>query len=59
MADTYNALDMFAGAGFRVARAGSPAEVKTKADMVTGHVGEGGAAKILEKIAAGDFPFTA
>ena len=57
--DNYNDLDMFAAAGFSVAMAGSPDEVKTKADMVTGHVGEGGAAEILEKIAAGDFPFTA
>jgi len=57
--DNYNDLDMFAAAGFSVAMAGSPDDVKTKADMVTGHVGEGGAAEILEKIAAGDFPFTA
>jgi Cof subfamily protein (haloacid dehalogenase superfamily) len=57
--DNYNDLDMFAAAGFSVAMAGSPDDVKTKADMVTGHVGEGGAAEILERIAAGDFPFTA
>ena len=57
--DNYNDLDMFAAAGFSVAMAGSPDDVKTQADMVTGPVGEGGAAEILEKIAAGDFPFTA
>ncbi len=57
--DNYNDLDMFAAAGFSVAMAGSPDDVKTQADMVTGHVGEGGAAEILEKIAVGDFPFTA
>ncbi len=57
--DNYNDLDMFAAAGFSVAMAGSPDDVKTHADMVTGPVGEGGADEILEKIAAGDFPFTA
>jgi Cof subfamily protein (haloacid dehalogenase superfamily) len=57
--DNYNDLDMFAAAGFSVAMAGSPDDVKTQADLVTGPVGEGGAAEILEKIAAGDFPFTA
>jgi len=57
--DNYNDLDMFAAAGFSVAMAGSPDDVKTQADMVTGPVGEGGAAEILEKIAAGDFPFAA
>ncbi len=57
--DNYNDLDMFAAAGFSVAMAGSPDDVKTKADMVTGPVNEGGAAEILEKIVAGDFPFTA
>ncbi|MCK9994995.1 MAG: HAD family phosphatase [Candidatus Krumholzibacteria bacterium] len=56
--DNYNDLDMFAAAGFSVAMAGSPDDVKTRADMVTGPVAEGGAAEILEKIAAGDFPFT-
>jgi len=54
--DNYNDLDMFAAAGFSVAMAGSPAEVKMRADLVTGPVSEGGAATILERIAAGDFP---
>jgi len=54
--DNYNDLDMFAAAGFSVAMAGSPDEVKNQADMVAGPVGDGGAADILERIAAGDFP---
>jgi len=54
--DNYNDLDMFAAAGFSVAMAGSPDEVKASADMVTGPVDGGGAAEILERIAAGDFP---
>ncbi len=54
--DNYNDLDMFAAAGFSVAMAGSPDEVKGRADLVTGPVGEGGAAEILERIAAGGFP---
>jgi Cof subfamily protein (haloacid dehalogenase superfamily) len=54
--DNYNDLDMFAAAGFSVAMAGSPDEVKGQADLVTGSVSEGGAAAILERIAAGDFP---
>jgi len=55
--DNYNDLDMFDAAGFSVAMAGSPDEVLARADLVTGPVNEGGAAAILEKIAAGDFPF--
>ncbi len=54
--DNYNDLDMFAAAGFSVAMAGSPDEVKALADLVTGPVDDGGAADILERIAAGDFP---
>jgi Cof subfamily protein (haloacid dehalogenase superfamily) len=54
--DNYNDLDMFAAAGFSVAMAGSPDEVKNQADLVTGTVGDGGAAEILERIAAGNFP---
>lgn len=54
--DNYNDLDMFAAAGFSVAMAGSPDEVLSRADMVAGPVNKGGAAEILEKIAAGDFP---
>ncbi len=54
--DNYNDLDMFAAAGFSVAMAGSPDEVKNRADLVAGPVADGGAAEILERIAAGDFP---
>lgn len=54
--DNYNDLDMFAWAGFSVAMAGSPGDVASKADFVTGAVTEGGAADILERIAAGAFP---
>lgn len=54
--DNYNDLDMFAWAGFSVAMAGSPADVAVRADYVTGAVAEGGAADVLERIAAGDFP---
>lgn len=54
--DNFNDLDMFAAAGFSVAMAGSPDEVKLQADMVTGPVENGGAADILEKIAGGNFP---
>jgi Cof subfamily protein (haloacid dehalogenase superfamily) len=54
--DNYNDLDMFAAAGFSVAMADSPDEVKGRADLVTGPVSEGGAADILEQIVAGGFP---
>ena len=54
--DNYNDLDMFAAAGFSVAMAGSPDEVKARADMVAGPVSKSGAAEILERIAGGDFP---
>ena len=54
--DNYNDLDMFAAAGFSVAMAGSPDEVKARADLVAGPVGKGGAAEILERIADGDLP---
>lgn len=56
MGDNYNDLDMFAAAGCSVAMAGSPQEVLDRADHVTGAVDEGGAADILERIAAGNFP---
>jgi Cof subfamily protein (haloacid dehalogenase superfamily) len=56
MGDNFNDLDMFATAGCSVAMAGSPQEVLDSADHVTGTVDEGGAADILEQIAAGDFP---
>ncbi len=57
--DNFNDLDMFAAAGVSVAMGGSPDEVLARADMVTGTVGEGGAAAVLERIAAGDFPLSA
>ena len=53
--DNYNDLDMFEAAGFSVAMAGSPDEVLGLADAVAGPVEEGGAAAVLEKIAAGDW----
>jgi hydroxymethylpyrimidine pyrophosphatase-like HAD family hydrolase len=56
MGDNFNDLDMFAAAGCSVAMAGSPQEVLDSADHVTGAVDQGGAADILEKIAAGNFP---
>lgn len=51
--DNYNDLDMFEAAGFSVAMGNSPADVKEKADFVTGSVDQGGAAEILENIAKG------
>lgn len=54
--DNYNDLDMFAYAGVSVAMAGSPDDVASQADFVTGAVADGGAADVLERIAAGDFP---
>ena len=57
--DNFNDLDMFEAAGFSVAMGGSPDEVKARADMVAGDVAKGGAAEILEKIAAGEFPLAA
>jgi Cof subfamily protein (haloacid dehalogenase superfamily) len=53
--DNYNDLAMFAVAGCSVAMGNSPDEVKIKADRVAGDVGHGGAAEILESIAAGEF----
>ena len=54
--DNYNDLDMFAAAGVAVAMGNSPDEVLHEADLVTGSVDDSGAAEILERIAAGDFP---
>lgn len=54
--DNYNDLDMFAYAGVSVAMGGSPHDVASEADHVTGDVAAGGAADILERIAAGSFP---
>jgi hypothetical protein len=54
--DNYNDLDMFAVARWSVAMAGSPDEVLRRADLVTGSAESGGAAAVLERIAAGDWP---
>ena len=54
--DNYNDLAMFAVAGCSVAMGNSPDEVKASAGHLTGHVAEGGAAQVLERIAAGSFP---
>lgn len=56
--DNYNDLDMFAVAGWSVAMGGSPTEVLNSADMVTGSAKSGGAAAVLEQIAAGGWPGT-
>ncbi|HPF71407.1 MAG TPA: HAD hydrolase family protein [Candidatus Krumholzibacteria bacterium] len=56
MGDNYNDLDMFAACGTSVAMAGSPDEVLAAADHVAGPVADGGAAAVLEAIAAGTFP---
>jgi len=54
--DNYNDLDMFAVARWSVAMAGSPDEVLQRADLVTGTAQAGGAAAVLERIAAGQWP---
>ncbi len=54
--DNYNDLDMFAVARWSVAMAGSPDEVLQCADLVTGSAAAGGAAAVLERIAAGIWP---
>jgi hydroxymethylpyrimidine pyrophosphatase-like HAD family hydrolase len=54
--DNYNDLDMFAVAGWSVAMAGSPDEVLQEADLVTESAQAGGAAAVLERIAAGVWP---
>jgi hypothetical protein len=54
--DNYNDLDMFAVARWRVAMGGSPDEVLAAADLVTGTARAGGAAAVLERIAAGTWP---
>jgi hydroxymethylpyrimidine pyrophosphatase-like HAD family hydrolase len=56
LGDNYNDLGMFAAAGVSVAMGNSPSEVKAAAQHLTGHVAEGGAAAILQDIAAGRFP---
>jgi hydroxymethylpyrimidine pyrophosphatase-like HAD family hydrolase len=56
--DNYNDLDMFAVVRWSVAMAGSPDEVLQQADLVTGSADDGGAAVILERIAAGSWPAT-
>lgn len=54
--DNYNDLDMFAAADFSVAMGNSPDQVKSRADLVTRTVGDGGAALILNQLAEGIFP---
>lgn len=54
--DNYNDLDMFAVAGCSVAMGNSPDDVKEKADALAADVDAGGAAEVLEKIAAGGYP---
>ncbi len=54
--DNFNDLDMFAVADFRVAMANGPAEVLAQADLVTLPVEEGGAALVLDQLAAGVYP---
>ncbi|MBU8869923.1 MAG: HAD family hydrolase [Gemmatimonadales bacterium] len=54
--DNFNDLDMFEEADFSVAMGNSPDQVKDRADMVTDSVNEGGAARIMELIARGEFP---
>ncbi len=54
--DNFNDLAMFAVAGCSVAMGGSPAEVLRQADRVTGTAEAGGAAAVLEQIAAGTWP---
>lgn len=54
--DNYNDLDMFAACGTSVAMGNSPDEVKAAAGHLAGDVGQGGAAAVLEAIAAGTFP---
>ena len=54
--DNFNDLDMFAVAGASVAMGNSPADVRSVADHVTTGVAAGGAAAVLDAIAAGEFP---
>ena len=54
--DNFNDLDMFAVAGASVAMGNSPADVRAQADHVTTGVAAGGAAAVLDAIAAGEFP---
>jgi hydroxymethylpyrimidine pyrophosphatase-like HAD family hydrolase len=53
--DNYNDLDMFAVADVAVAMKGGPVEVQRAADRIADPVVEGGAAAVLEDIAAGRF----
>lgn len=55
MGDNFNDLDMFNVAAVSVAMAGGPDEVQAAADRVTASASEGGAALVLEEIAAGRF----
>jgi len=57
--DNYNDLDMFDVSGVSVAMGNSPDEVKAAADHLADDVTRGGAATVLEAIAAGLFPVAA
>ncbi len=57
--DNYNDLDLFAVAASSVAMGNSPDEVKQAADHVVASVADSGAAAVLERIAAGEFPLAA
>jgi 5-amino-6-(5-phospho-D-ribitylamino)uracil phosphatase len=54
--DNYNDLDMFTAAGHSVAMGNAPRDVQSAADRVAEHVRDHGAARVLEEIAAGDWP---
>jgi Cof subfamily protein (haloacid dehalogenase superfamily) len=54
--DNYNDLDMFEVAGCSVAMSNAPESVRKAADHIAPPVTESGAAAILERIAAGEFP---
>jgi len=54
--DNFNDLDMFEVAGASVAMGNSPRAVRIRADHVTTDVAAGGAAAVLDAIAAGEFP---
>ncbi|WP_258360926.1 Cof-type HAD-IIB family hydrolase [Moorella sulfitireducens] len=51
--DSYNDLQMFRYAGWAVAMANAPAEVRAAADYVTGSNNDGGVARALEKFILG------
>ena len=53
MGDNYNDLDMFEVAAYSVAMADGPQDVREQADLVTEGVAAGGAAEVLQALAAG------